>query len=216
MQIISDFVKEFLYQIIFTAILSSGFFAVYYRKLRLMADFKALGICRIYKCGNDIKSTKKHMSKSKQIMQISYLPYQFIYEYRLILEKALSNGCAIKLLMCEPESELLKEAVQMENGDENKNPDKFESLIKMLQSMKMSSTGTGTIEVRTFNAEIRNPVTIYSDKSDNLRSFLTVSIPPKRSRDCCMIEYDTQGSKDIITYFNTIWNRHNGNVKLKI
>ena len=67
---------------------------------------------------------------------------------------------------------------------------------------------TGSIEVRIYNTEMRNPAIICYDKDDNKFAFLTESLPPKRSIDSVMIKYKNNECDDVINYFNVIWDRH--------
>lgn len=211
MNIIFDFLKNFIYEIIFTIVLSSGVIALHTTKINRIINLKAVGITHIHKKGRDVKRLMRSIEKASKICIIAFVPYSLVFDNRELLTEKIKEGCNIKILLCRYDSPVIKEVCQIENDTDYDIANKIEPLKNLLTRMKIDAgiESTGTIEVRTYNTEMRNPAIICYDKDDNKSAFLTVSLPPKRSIDSVMIEYKNNECNDVINYFNAIWNRHN-------
>lgn len=213
---ITEFFKEFLFEIIFTIVLTSGVVTFHLTKLRKMINTKNVGINRVYKKGKDIKGMIKTIEKSNQVKMIAFMPYNFVFTHKSLLIQKVKDGCNIKILIGNEDSQLLKELCQIERGVEDDIAKEFVPLINLLKSIKNSAgdEATGTIEVRTYNTEIRNPGIICTREDGRKTAFLTVSLPPKRSIDSLMLEYKDNDCDPVIDYFKEIWDKHENDVAL--
>ena len=218
MELILEFFKNFIFEIIYTIIFSSGVLIFFTRKMRRTIDAKSVGIKCIHKRGKDVKHLQNSVKKSKQIKMISFMPFYFVFDHKEQLVKKIREGCSIKFLVCNKDMPLLKDLCQIERHVDNDIANLFEQLINLLSSIKKDAgdDATGSIEVRTYNTEIRNPATICYEQDEHISAYLTVSTPPKRSIDVIMLEYADDDCQPIIDYFDAIWNRHCNDVVLKL
>jgi len=218
MNIIQNFFESLLFEIIFFFLFSSGLFALYLRKAKNSVNLKSIGIHHIHKKGQNIKNTINAINSSRQIKIIAFMPYSFIFDYKELLVKKIKDGCNIKFLVCSPNSLLLKELSQMERHVDNDISSQYDLLINLLQGIKADAgnEATGSIEVRMYNTEIRNPAIICIDEKNNKSAFLTLSVPPYRSIDSIMIEYRDSNCDFVMNYFDIIWERHPNDLSLKL
>ena len=203
MDIIKIFFENLLFEIIFFFLFSGGLFALYLRKAKNSINLKSIGIHHIHKKGQNIKNTINAIKSSRQIKVIAIMPYSFIFDYKELLVKIIKEGCNIKFLVCAPKSLLLKELSQMERYANNDISKQYDLIINLLKSIKENAgaEATGSIEVRMYNTEIRNPAIICIDENNNKSAFLTLSIPPYRSIDSIMIEYRGSNCDFVIELF---------------
>lgn len=214
MDMITDFFKAFIYEIIFTLIISTGAVTFCFATLRNTINIKKLGIHRVHKEGKDINNMIKAIKKSRQIKIISFMPYNFVYDHKDKLVQKIKDGCNIKLLISNKDSLLLRELCQIKRNVDDDIAREFEPLINLLKNIKQEAgiDSTGMIEVRTYNTEIRNPSIICIGENESTAAFLTVSLPPKRSIDSLMLEFKDDDCIPVVNYFDKIWNRHGNDV----
>ncbi|MBQ3426125.1 MAG: hypothetical protein IJH37_03150 [Clostridia bacterium] len=214
MNIILELLKEFLLQIICTIVLSSFLIT----KLHTTIRSKSIGIKNIHKRGMNVKNLEKSIKKASIIKVLAFMPYYFTFDHKELLVNKVREGCSLQFLACNKDSLLLKELCQIERHVDNDIADLFDPFTNLLESIKTDAgvDTTGSIELRTYNTEIRNPVIICCDKDGKKSAFLTISMPPKRSIDAVMLEYVGDGCDSVINYFDVIWNRHSEHVALKL
>lgn len=218
MESLISFVKQFIGEIIITVLFSTSFLTLYFGKLRYALEESMLGIRRIHRLGKNVKSMQQAIKKAKRIMHISFLGHGFIFDYRTLLEDRIAEGCIMQFMFAKKESTLLREMSIMENDAPDSISSKFEPTLDMLKSIigRANPESVSSIEVRTFDSEIRNPITICYDADNEATAFLTVSMPPKRSIDCIMIEFKPKQCDDAINHFKMIWERHTNDIVYKI
>lgn len=210
MSFFSSFLEDFFKEIIFTLFFSSGLMAVYIAKMRKALNETSIGITHVHKHGKDVKNLIKAMQSAREINIIAFVPFSFVFDNRELLTKKIKDGCMIRILLCQYDSPLLKEISQIERNSDYDIANQIDPLINMLKCIKNDAgvDSTGSIEVRAYYTEIRNPAIICVDADKCKSAFLTISLPPKRSIDTCMIEYRDSECNDVINYFDAIWNRH--------
>ena len=72
-----------------------------------------------------------------------------------------------------------------------------------------NSNNCGSIEIRTFNTEFRNAVTIIEDSENVYTAFLTIMHSHRKATDCMQLELQNGSEVEAcIKYFETIWNLH--------
>lgn len=218
MGLILEFLKSFLFEVIFVLIFSCGLFTLYITKVKNIINLKNVGINHIYKQGNNNTHMNKAIEESSQIKIIAFMPFSFIFNNKELLVKKIKEGCNIKFLIGKPDSLLLKEICQMERHSNNDISEQCPIVINLLNSIKFDAgnDATGTIEVRTYNTEIRNPAIICIKNRERKTAFVTVSMIPKQSIDNIMLEYKDDKCDSVITYFDAIWDRHSNDILLNL
>ena len=190
---------EWLLNVVIAAIISSvvsiGLISLLIARLQLSLDLKSSGVKRIHKRGNKVKAMENALQNAKEIKQIAVNSHGFITCYKTLLEKKANEGCSIKFLLGKPYSTVLKETSSMVLGHEDDFSRKVELSINLLKSIK-SKTSSNKMEVRHYNTEMSNPVTLIIDNDDNIRAFLTVFTPPKASADSLMLEFEDKDACD--------------------
>lgn len=206
----AEFAEAFLFEVIFFIFFSGGMMGLLISKVKSSIDQSWTGVSRIHKKGKDVRNIKKSINKAKTIYILGFVPYNFVFDNREILTSKIKHGCKIKVLFCEYNSPVIKELSQIDNGTDGDIANKIGPLYNQLRSIKADAgaEATGVFEVRECNTEIRNPVIICFDKDNNKTAFMTLSMPPKRSIDCLMVEFRGKKCNDLIKYFDTIWDRH--------
>lgn len=171
MNLILDFLQNFLFEIIFVLIFSCGLSTLYITKVKNTINLKNVGINRIYKQGNNISHMNKAIQESCQIKVIAFMPFSFLFNNKELLVEKIKDGCNIKILVGKPGSLLLTELCQMERHTDNDISEQSQMIINILNGIKVyaGDDATDIIEVRTYNTEIRNPAIIHvkNDKSNN-------------------------------------------------
>lgn len=172
------------------------------------------GIKRIHNQGKDLRSMIKAIEKAYVIKFIAFMPHSFVFDHKHLLVEKIKSGCHIRILVCEPSQLMLTELSRMENRADNDISNLFDSLLNLLKSIKKEAgkDALGSIELRTYNTEARNPATICIDHNGKKSAFLTVSTPPKRSIDTIMLEYRDDYCDSVIDYFDKIWELHENDV----
>lgn len=175
---------------------------------------KNVGISRIHKRGRNLKSMTRTMKKASCIKILGFMPIYFIRDHQELLVDMVRNGSRIKILTSDPQSPLIKELCLIERQTEDDIANDYPALINLLKCIKAQagSESTGSIELRKYHTEIRNPVIICEDKKGKKVAFLTVSLPPKRSIDVMMLEFCNRECLTVEGYFDKIWERHSGDV----
>lgn len=214
---LKTFFDAFLLEVVIVLLFSGGLLAFALDMIRTSLYGKWSGVSRIHKKGKDIKSLKRAILNAKEVCILGFVPYNFVFDNRELLIQKIQDGCKINILHCEYASPVLKELSQIDNRTDWDVPNKIKLLENELRSIKSYAKhgSTGYFEIRKCSAEIRNPCIICYGKNNMKRAFLTVSIPPKRSIESLMLEFRKEQCNDIITYFDTIWGRHDAD-KIKI
>ena len=213
---LKDFIENFIFEIIFVIVFSGGFFTLYITKIKNTINFKHVGINRVYKRGRDISNMQKAMRDARQIKLISFMPYNFLFAYKELIVQKIKEGCNMQILIGQKTSPVLVELCQIERHTDSDLVNQIPLVLNLLKGITKDAghNAIGSIEVRTYNAEIRNPATICTKNNGQQSAFVTLSLPPKRSIDCLMLEYKDAKCKDVEAYFDAIWNRHSQDILL--
>ena len=211
MAMLIDFIKSLVYEIIFWLLLSCGLTAFITTKVKNVMSEKLLGINHIHKKGNNVKAVTKALMNAREVKIVSFLPFSLLFTYKNYFVDLLKNKCDIKILVCHPESQTLSEICRIEKRSDDDLEKLFPNFQHLLESIVKEAgiNKNHSLELRTCNTEIRNPCLICIDKNNNIKSFLTISTPPKRSIDTLMLEFKNDHAKHTIDYFEAIWDLHN-------
>jgi len=141
--------------------------------------------------------------------------YEFIFKRCNIFVQKINQGCHYKFLLgCNENSEFMQELSLVNTGEPNFKTARIGPSLetfKMIKHKLINSDATGTLEVRSYNTEKRNSAAIFIGEG-YVKAFLVVLTPPKSARRCIALEYNNEQCTDVVNYFNTIWNRHEGDV----
>jgi len=176
--------------------------------------YRNLGIKGIYEkaakrqIGNEIASAKK-------ISLICYYGLSFADHHKRELISALDNGASIRLLLLKKNSEFANDLIKTENLDMNKINSGIDSVIHLYKTFKdeQKDRSLGSIEIREFNTEFRNPITIIRNRNEVDTAFLSIIHSHKSAATCIHIEF--QGGSEVgecIKYFEKIWSLHENDV----
>ncbi|MCL2188604.1 MAG: hypothetical protein FWC16_05135 [Defluviitaleaceae bacterium] len=205
---------DFITKYIFDKIISGSFSGIYnYIKS------KRIGIKLIHETAkNSDKNLVQALSTAKNFYMISYVGDAFIQRHTEEFIKALKNNITMKLLIGKKNSEYLSEASQMYNYKNEHIDGKIDSLTDALAALKLSTKDSkGTIELRHYNTEMRNPMFICENDKVTT-AWVSVFLPPKQSANCLMIEFEKKRNEDnvhvddCLAYFNKIWEMHGNDI----
>lgn len=216
-EFLSDVAENLVVEFI-VVLLFSGLITMLINKIRQKITEKNSGIYRIHKRGFNVNNFQDAIRKSRKIKQIAFMPLFFIREHQSLLTERYKDGSTIQFLFCSPESPLLKELSSMERGNEHDVPNDLSQVVNLLVKIADDAgmDSRGSIEVRLYSAEIRNPATICEIDSTHRRAYLTISVPPKKSTEMPLIEYRDENCRTVDDYFNLVWKRHESDVCLKV
>ena len=168
-----------------------------------------LGIRRIYRRPKE-KPVENAISQAKTLYFIAYAGNNFIQEHRESFIDALRNGASIFVLIGSKDSEFIKEIELMEDMEVADKPylnyaiDTVCNEFKRIR--KLSESTRGKIEIRAFNTEFRNSITMCEDKNGKVTAWLTIMFGYKRAGDSMMIEFcNGDGVNDCMRYFEKMW-----------
>jgi len=186
--------------------------------LRNANAFNQLGINNIYTKPEE-RPVRKEISSAKEIYFLAYAGDNFVERYLNEFASAYENGASIFFLLGKKGSDFFREVDLMESTPfiDNKTPlldAKVDTTFRKISRIKnMAQNNRGKIEIRIFNTEFRNALTICKDFDGNTLAWLTIMFGYKRAGDCMMIEFrDGKGLEDCKQYFDKIWSLHNKDI----
>jgi len=155
----------------------------------------------------------RDLKKAKEIKRISLGGAHFFVAHAEIIRKRLENGCSIKLLICGNEEHLRQNDVVVGSSDiesSKKTVALFYSEIERLLILPSTDPERikNQIEIRYYDLEFRNPVTIIKDSEDNNYGYSSLSLIPAPHTEAPLIRFKKNRCDLAETYFDTLWKLH--------
>lgn len=180
------------------------------------------GIKKIHLKGQSVESFESVLrsDRCKEIKIFALSAQGFIHYYREDLTQFVARGGNLKLLLAKDDTLFIRQASEMENRNARSIGNTIELSMDILHGIyrdaeeiaRLKGSINGTIEVRLFDTEMRNPVIICSDIDNITTAWLSILIPPLPAINCNMIEYSDV--EPCMKYFNKVWSRHEQDVRM--
>ena len=177
-----------------------------------------LGISNIYIKPED-RPIRDEISSAKEICFLAYAGDNFMERYRTEFASAFRNGASIYMLIGRKGSDFFKEIDLMESipiftHEVSSLDPKIATIVREIKRTKnIAQSVQGKIEVRNYNTEFRNSLTLCEDYNGRTMAWLTVMFGYKRAAESMMIEFhDGDGLEDCKQYFNKMWSLHSNDV----
>ena len=179
--------------------------------------FNELGIKQIYPKAARIDSLERAILSAKEFRSIAYVGDTFAEYHRDEYKQLFKNGTSFFILVGREYSDFLNEVEAMENMKKGTVSDKIKNVKSEYARLKEENpTGKGTVEIRQFNTEFRNSITMCKDENGNTTAWLTVMFSNRRAADSFMLEFDSErGLEYCESYFKKMWDLHSDDVLYK-
>ena len=212
-----------------TALIGTIIAKKYLSQLNFNRQMQAIGIINTSTRMQTRREIARMCEKAELIRLMNVSGVNYLKDNEKLLKSAMDRGASVQLLCCAPDSIFLTDIEEMEHNQKDPSGKPLRSEENHISDEIIAAyeryADEEKMEIRFYNTQYRMPYVLVYQNDDQIRAWLTVTLPPykARSKKSFVLRGEKSGTKtyndeinfiDMIeTNFENIW--EHGSVSAK-